>query len=310
MARGKSIRLYLVEGVPTGTLAAEIMNWTGKVVVSPRAQLADLAKREEPRRTGVYFLVGPDPRNPSRDCVYIGEGDCVLTRLANHDKDDMKDFWTRTVVVTSKDENLTKAHARYLESRLIQMAHDANRAQVGNGTAPPVPPLPEADVADMEYFLEQVVMILPVLGFSFLQPSPRPERLPGVDAGSPLFRLTTGGVRAEARVIDGEFVVLRGSVARKQGFESWTSYRGLREELIDSARLVEGADPDTLVFADNVSFSSPSAAAAVVLGRNANGRIEWKTADTGKTYADWQALQLKLAGVDTLADESSQDVAS
>jgi hypothetical protein len=66
---------------------------------------------------------------------------------------------------------------------------------------------------------------------------------------------------------------------------------------VESGRLVDGADPDTLVFADNVAFDSPSAAAAVVLGRNANGRIEWKTADTNKTYADWQALQLKLAGV-------------
>ena len=305
MNRGKTIRIYLVDGTPTGTLTAEIMNWTGKVVVFAREQLADVAKREEVHRTGVYFLGGADPENRSREWVYIGEADDVLKRLANHVRDEKMDFWERTVIVASKDENLTKAHARYLESRLIQMAREANRARVMNETSPPRPALPEPDVADMEYFLEQVAMMLPVLGFSFLQAGPRLETAPPTTPGSPLFRLTTGGVQAEARVIDGQLVVLKGSTARKQGVESWTSYRNQRADLVESGRLVDGADPQMLVFADNVAFDSPSAAAAVVLGANINGRTAWKTADTGKTYSDWQALQLKLAGVDAAPDEGA-----
>jgi hypothetical protein len=160
---GKTIRLYLVEGTPTGILTAEIMNWTGKVTVGPRTQLAELAKRPELKRTGIYLLVGPDPDIPNKDRVYIGEGDSVLTRLTAHADDEAKDFWTRAVVVTSKDENLTKAHARYLESRLIQLASAAQRATIVNGTAPAQPPLPEPDVADMEFFLSQVQLVLPVL---------------------------------------------------------------------------------------------------------------------------------------------------
>lgn len=257
---GKTIRIYLVDGVPTGTLTAEIMNWTGKVVVFSRSQLADVARRDEAHRTGVYFLVGADPGAPTREWVYIGEADDVLKRLAIHDRDESRDFWQRTVVVVSKDENLTKAHARYLESRLIEMAQEANRARVVNGTAPPKPALPEADVADMEYFLDQVVMMMPVLGFGFLQPSPRVEVATAASPQSPVFRLSGAGVRAEARVIDGQFVVLKGSAARKQGVESWTSYKGLRAELIESRRIVDGSDPQLLVFADNVSFDSPSAA--------------------------------------------------
>ncbi|MBE7458186.1 MAG: DUF4357 domain-containing protein [Planctomycetia bacterium] len=185
------------------------------------------------------------------------------------------------------------------------MAGEASRARVMNGTVPPRPPLPEADVSDMEYFLAQVVMMLPVLGFSFLQPSPRVEAAPMVATPSPLFRVSAAGVRAEARIIDGQFVVLKGSMARKQGVESWTSYRNLRSELVENGRLVEGADPQMLVFADNVSFDSPSAAAAVVLAANSNGRILWKTADTGMTYSDWQALQLRMAGVDEATEEVS-----
>ncbi len=303
MNRGKTIRIFLVEGAPTGTLTAEIMNWTGKVVVFSRSQLADAANRSEAHRTGIYFLVGPDPDNPTREWVYIGEADDVLKRLAIHDRDESRDFWHRTVFVVSKDENLTKAHARYLESRLIQLANEANRARVMNGTAPPTPLLPEADVADMEYFLDQVVMMMPVLGFGFLQPSPRVESAPVVAQESPLFRLTAAGVRAEARVINGQFVVLKGALARKQGVESWTSYRGLRDELVQSGRLVEGSDPQLLVFADNVPFDSPSAAASAVLAANSNGRIAWKVADTGRTYADWQESQLKLAGVDPTNDD-------
>jgi|YNPBryantNP2012_1023418.scaffolds.fasta_scaffold00729_15 hypothetical protein len=303
MSHGKTIRIHLVDGTPTGTLTAEIMNWTGKVVVFAREQLPEVAKRDEVHRTGVYFLVGADPENPPREWVYIGEADDVLARLAIHSRDGRRDFWERTAIVISKDENLTKAHVRYLESRLIQLAREANRARVVNETSPPLPALPEPDVADMEYFLQQLVMMMPVLGFSFLQASPRIEAAPPASPGSPLFRLTAAGVQAEARVIDGQLVVLKGSTARKHGVESWTSYRGLRAELVESGRLVDGADPDALVFADNVAFDSPSAAASVVLGANTNGRIAWKTADTGKTYADWQALQLKLAGIDEGGEE-------
>ena len=107
--------------------------------------------------------------------MYVGEGDNVLTRLTKHEGDEARDFWTRTVIVTSKDENLTKAHVRYLESRLIQIITQANRAVLDNGTAPLAPPLPEPDVADMEFFLAQVLLVLPVLGFAFTQPRPLTE---------------------------------------------------------------------------------------------------------------------------------------
>lgn len=59
--KGRTIRLYLVDGTPTGILTAEIINWTGKIIVAPRTQLAELARREEVRRTGIYCLVGADP---------------------------------------------------------------------------------------------------------------------------------------------------------------------------------------------------------------------------------------------------------
>src|SRR5947207_1180967 len=134
MQLGKTIRLYLTDGSPTGPIVAEIINWTGRVTVVPRPQLAELAKREDLRRTGIYVLVGPDATS-GRDRVYIGEADEVFERLKQHDKDETKDFWTRAAAITSKDQNITKSHGRYLESRLIELATDAGQAEISNGTA-------------------------------------------------------------------------------------------------------------------------------------------------------------------------------
>jgi Domain of unknown function (DUF4357) len=292
---GKTIRIYLADGSPNGVLTAEIINWTGKVIVAPRSRLADLARRDEVRRTGVYFLIGPDPDTPNRNRVYIGEGDNVIKRLAAHDKDESKDFWTKAALVTSKDENLTKSHGRFLESRLIAMAGLAGRATVTNGTAPAAPPLPEPDQADMEFFIRQIQMVLPVLGIDVLQPRPSSAVIEPGREESPVFSWSIKEASARAMEIDGEMIVLKGSTARKQGIESWTSYKALRDQLVESGKLVSGSDPNLLVFTEDVEFASPSAAAAVVAAGNTNGRKSWRIVDTKETYGDWQERKLKQA---------------
>ncbi|MCA9115792.1 MAG: GIY-YIG nuclease family protein [Planctomycetaceae bacterium] len=302
--RGRTIRLYLVDGVPTGILTAEIINWTGKVITAPRSQLPELAKREEVKRTGIYCLVGPDPDQPERDRVYIGEGDSVLKRLLYHDKDEMKDFWTKTAVVISKDDNITKSHGRYLESRFLALAISAGRASLTNGTSPEVPVLPEPDVADMEYFLEQAQMIFPVLGMNFLQPKPvYTQPIGSTSEQSPQFVISVVGTKAFAIETGGEFVVLKGSTTRKHGTESWTSYRSLRDQLVQEGKLVESESPEYYVFAENVAFSSPSAAGTVVAAANTNGRLSWKVEGTGQSYADWHDAMLTAAA----AENSEQD---
>ncbi|WP_437200889.1 GIY-YIG nuclease family protein [Planctomicrobium sp. SH664] len=303
---GKTIRLYLVNGLPTDILTAEIINWTGKVIVTPRSQLAELAKREEVRRTGVYCLVGPDPENALRDAVYFGEGDNVLTRLTAHDRDETKDFWTRCALVISKDQNITKSHGRYLESRLISIANQADRSKIHNGTAPPLPPLPESDVADMEYFLGQLQLMLPVLGFNFLQPKPK-ATLRGDDVSadeSPLFELNVVGAQAKAREIKGEFIVLKGSTARKEGLKSWTSYKALRDQLVEEGKLVDSSQPGFFVLMDDIAFSSPSAGGAVVNAGNINGRTAWKT-EAGETYQEWHERKLAKVIPDDYSDDDS-----
>lgn len=301
MTNGKTIRIYLVDGEPTGIRTVELSNWSGKALVGQRSQLATLAKRPEAKRTGVYMLVGPDPVHIGRDRLYIGEGDNVLDRLIAHDRDTSKDFWTQVVLFISKDENLTKAHVRYLERALIDLAKVAARVPLANANHPDTRLLPEPDIADMTYFLDQIQLLLPVLGFTFLQPVPTAEQLLQAQEGdsvSPLFVMSPVGTAATAREFQGDFIVLKGSTARKEGVASWTAYRQLRDQLVQEGQLVPTADDRYYVFQQDVAFKSPSAAAAVVFGGNQNGQLVWKVKDTGQTYKDW--TEAKLAAVSTV----------
>lgn len=302
--KGKTIRIFLVEGTPNSILTAEIINWTGKVIVAPRSQLPELAKREEAKRTGVYILAGEDPENALREKIYIGESDNVFKRLTEHNKDENKDFWTRTPLIISKDENLTKSHIRYLESKLIQLAQQARRGTINNSTAPETPPLPESDTADMDFFLSQVQMLLPVLGFSFTLPAPSPTLFNEFDDNnkikalnvSPIFYIRTSGVEAKAQELDGEFIVLKGSNARKETVESFSKRSiELRQRLIEEGKLVNNSDEEYLEFVEDVYFTSPSAAADTIAGRSCNGRTMWKLVDTNITYREWQESEIEKA---------------
>ena len=307
MSIGKSVRLFLADGTPGGLLTAEIMNWTGHVVAAPRSDLGALLKRPEASRTGIYILLGDDPDSMGGSLAYIGEGDDVSRRLYQHSRPEEqggKDFWERAIILTSKDANLTKAHARYLESRLITLAQQANRARLTNGTAPMPLPLPEADISDMEYFIAQAKIALPVLGVNLFRnttvgaaPSSPAGPVPPVHSiVSPLFemRLNRHGIVATAQEVDGEFTVLEGSLARASWIGVEDGYGRLREKLVKDGALLPTPDGNLATFARNQVFASPSAASAIVSGRNSNGRVEWKVQSTGLAYGVWQNQEIEI----------------
>ncbi len=320
---GRSIRIFLVDGSANGILTAEIMNWTGHVLSAPRARIVELLNRPEANRTGVYFLIGSDPETPGQMVVYVGESDNVGDRLIQHSRDEGKGFWETTCIVTNKDANLTKAHVKYLESQLIALAKKSGRARLVNGTSPEYGYLPESDISDMEYFIMQIQTLLPVLGFDFLRVSPQISTIktadtvdagydlekggelerhvfgqdrPTADGGkSPEFRFSdsSGNVQARALEIDGEMVILKGSEARELEQPSLASnVRAFRQLLKQSGKLVPSGKAGILRFDEDVSFSSPSAAAQAVMGTSRNGRTDWKIDDTGETYADWQERRI------------------
>jgi len=308
--KGKSIRFFMVDGTPQGILTLEIVNWTGHVLSGPRTKIAELIQRPEMKKTGVYFLTGPDPDGSYRPCVYIGESDNVGNRLIQHNKDETKDFWERACIITSKDQNLTKAHGRYLESRLIAIALEAGHAKLFNSTAPKNEGLPEADIADMEYFISQIRLTLPVLGLEFLREKPQVRRLDNTfvqhvnfektenpeqsisenQTDSPRFELNRkkDGIHAIAKEIIGDFVVFSGSETVDQWKGIPHNYQKHFDSLVSEGKIKIDKNINKGIFQEDVPFSSPSAAAAIILGRAANGRTEWKIFGTNKTYEQWQ----------------------
>lgn len=306
MSQGKSIKLFLADGTPGGIITAEIINWTGHVMSAPRSRLADVLRRSEAKRAGLYILLGDDPKTPDQRMAYIGESEVVGDRLTQHSKSETaggKDFWDHVFVITSKDANLTKGHLRFVESQLISIAKEAGRLSLANvkGLQNEYGTLPEADVSDMQYFIEQLKLVLPSLGLELLRGVGRVSDDKSQDkpsSQSPVFELTSKqhGIRATAQEVDGEFIVQKGSLLK----DSWDNSKWITNKRQHDALLVHHkvkTDPATglWLLLEDEPFKSPSAAASVVLGRSANGRTDWKVKDSGQSYADWQEAQLTQA---------------
>jgi hypothetical protein len=307
--RGRTLKLYLADGTSSGVITAELGVSSVRAAVASRTALPELIRREEATRTGVYLLVGSDPDLPGRQLVYVGEGDQVKTRLAAHDADETKEFFTRAVLIVSKDENLTKAHGRYLESRIIAAIRVAGRAKLVNGTEPPFKGLPEPEIADMERVLDEIEILLPVLGFDVLRPAGQeagaPNRSESGEQGTTppaasqdaLFAFTESGTDAKAREASDEFVVLAGSIAKAQEVPSCgEGLKRRRAQLIADGVLAPADDRKFLRFTADAAFDSPSGAAGVVYGGNVSGNRYWRHATTGQTYGDWRKRRIGDGG--------------
>jgi hypothetical protein len=267
-----TIKLFLPFGDAKSLRTAEISNWTGKAVAAPRTELDELLAREELDKAGVYILTGSDPAtNTPR--AYIGEAEVIRERLKQHKT---KEFWVSAIVFVSKDENLTKAHIRHLESRLLAEATQIGRFTLEQNQATGSR-LPESDREDMEVFLTRIRQLLPVLGSDILAPIAQPTSKS--QRGGMLFCRVKGAEARGQRTPNG-FVVFRGSTAVLEDRPSAQSYPYVlsqRKELIADGTLIE--KEDVFVFTKDSEFSSPSAAAAVIHGASANGLTAWKNED-------------------------------
>ena len=294
---GRSIRIFLVDGQATGVRTLEIGLSTIKGVYAPRSAIEELSKRPESKKTGIYVLVGEDPAYPGRSAIYVGEGDNVLHRISAHHKDESKDFFDKLVLFVSKDFNLTKAHVRFLESKLIKLAKQSKRATVFNSTEPVGGTLPEADEAEMDEFLQQCRLLLVTLGitaFEAARTSPIPVTESDVDLPHEEIELCTEGKGYKAICIftGSEFIVMKDSLARKEEVQSLSAASiGTRRQLLEAGVWKEV--DEGFIFTQDYSFSSASNAAQIVTGQTVNGRIVWKLTSTGETLAVWQDQKLK-----------------
>jgi Domain of unknown function (DUF4357) len=290
--RGATIRIFLVDGAPLGLRLVERMSWTGSFLAFARADYASARVRPEVSRTGVYVLVGPDPDEPRRERVYIGEADVLYTRLDAHQRE--KDFWTHGYVLTTKDDSLNKAHVRFIEARLVALARVAEIASVDNGTDPAPASLSEPETAEMETYLDYVLPLFPLVGVDAFEPAEEPavpvvsdgladQSVAGMHSGR-LF-LKTPLTEAEGENQSRGFLVFEGALGRKEKMVMMPGYEQLRDRLVDDGTLV--GDGENVKLTRSYLFDAPSAAASVLSGGNKNGRTEWRDAD-GRTLKQIQ----------------------
>ena len=297
---GKHIELFLVDGEPGGITTANISGWTGHILSGPRTALTRLLDREEAHRNGVYLLLGDDPDAIESIACYIGKTEDFSARFRQHDR--QKDWWNRAILVSSRDDSFNEGHWGYLEARLVEIANITKRCSLPDNTQTPQPrKLSEAQQSDAEVFLEQIRGVLPVLGVNILRSTHRsPERqTPPPDIDSPIFTLAAPkrGVKARARVVGYEFIMLEGSrVVGEWSNEgstpstrnSYRNYRDRHAKLVDDGSIAVEGEIGTLT--RDVPFPSPSTAGSVAVGYSCNGRTAWRW--TGGTYGDWENRDL------------------
>ena len=285
---GKKLTVYMIDGTAYGPRLSEIGNWVGKAIYSQRATVNKIMNRGEFDNPGIYCLKGDPTDDAFDEKIYIGEAENIKSRLKQHLSDPNKDF-KELIFFVSKDELLTKTQIRYLESRLVQLALAAKTAQIDNGNSPNLPTLHEADISDMEYFLEQIKLILPVMGFKFLISSTADEQPIESKEESKVhenYFIKTRTFKARMTETDQGYIVVKGSEAKKSLSKSCTeTYRNMRRKLVETQIMVESGDK--LIFAEDAVFNSPSAASNMVLGRNSNGFTEWVN-EKGLTFKEVQ----------------------
>lgn len=275
-----SIRIFVPGGDPDGLRLVEKSNWTGVGVVFNRTNFKQVVGRPEFERTGVYVLVGGS-EDSALPMIYVGEGDPVKERLTQHQQ--KKDFWDWAVFFVTKDNSLNKAHVQHLEARLYDLAKGAKQCNLDNAQTPAPPTLSEAERADVESFLLDVLSICPLLGLAVFEKTEATRR----STDTLLLHISAKGVKATGYEDARGFVVCQGSEFVEQETPSTHEYlRTLRKDLM--AKGVVASVNGHLQFTQDHVFTSPSTASGVILGRASNGRDEWKTKD-GRSLKQVQA---------------------
>jgi len=267
MAFNKTIQMCIFDGNPNGRIMCELSNWNGRVYKISRNDLSEFANRNDCEYTGVYFLFGKNEDN--KDTVYVGEAEKMLVRLKQHLKD--HNYWNDCVVVLSKDNILNKAHVKYLENKFYTLAVDAKRSSIINNTVPTCSSISEFDESMLTEFIENARLLVNTLGYKVFDKID--TSVVEKENSDTIFHIAAArGADAKGLLVPDGFMVIKGSKIAKDTVPSMASNLvNLRNIMLEKNIINQ-----EFVFVTDYIFSSPSLAAAIVMGRNANGRTEWK----------------------------------
>jgi predicted GIY-YIG superfamily endonuclease len=274
--RPKTIQIFLPGGDPHGIRVAEITTRIVQVIEVPRSLLPDFLKMQESTQVALYFLFGESDDGTAQK-VYIGQTGDLQKRLVTHNKE--KEFWERALVLISRTNSLTQTHAMFLEWHCLEATRKAGRYTDENGNSGSKPHTPAPLEADCLEIFETGQVLLATLGYPLFDPVAKSG---AAAQAQELFYCKASGADGRGLYTQEGFVVLKGSVGRKENVPSivGTATERFRAKLLESGVLV--AKGATVVLAKDHLFRSPSMAAIALMGRTANGWVEWKDKD-GKT---------------------------
>lgn len=280
MPFSKTIQMFIFDGNPNGRIMCELSNWNGRVYKISRNELSEFSQRADSENTGVYFLFGKDEEN--NDTVYIGEAEKMFSRLKQHLRD--SEYWNDCIVVISKDNLLNKAHVKYLENKFYMLAQNAGRSIVINNTIPTCSSISEYDEAMLHEFINNAKLLVNTLGYKVFD-TIEDTAVRQNDTEQYFFIKAARGADAKGMIVSDGFAVMKGSTIALSTVQSMSdSLKKLRDSLIKK----EIIDKNFKITRDYI-FTSPSLAAAIVMGRNANGRTEWKN-EEHKSIKDIEEL--------------------
>lgn len=272
----KTIQIFLPGGDPRGIRVAEITTRIVQVIEVPRSLLQDFLRMPESDQVALYFLFG-EAEDGAEQKVYIGQTGDLRARLVKHNKE--KEFWERALVLISRTNSLTQTHALFLEWHCLQATRRAGRYMDENGNSGSKPHTPAPLEADCLEIFETGQALLATLGYPIFDPVAKST---AASKGDEVFFCKASGANGRGLYTQEGFVVLKGSIGRKENVPSVIGTAGerLRMKLLASGVMrVEG---ETVVFEKDHLFRSPSMAALSLMGRSSNGWMDWKTGD-GKT---------------------------
>jgi hypothetical protein len=290
MARGITITNYLSNGNPEGIIFSYMSNWSGQAIKVPRNLFAEAKSMQELQRPGLYLLLGANIDNPEDKMVYVGEANNLAQRISQHLSDTDKAFAETIVCFCSKDENLTVSHTKYLEQKTISYISRSAEFTMTNRKEGSVINLPRMVADEMETYFDNMRVILPTLGFAILHQS---DKLVGEYQKADTFFLSMANLKAQAVLTSNGIKVMPGSDMKKEETPALAgTYSNLRKTLQEKGIVV--LENDKLVFKEEYEFSSPSTAAATLLGYSVNGRVTWKN-KIGKTLKELEEEKIAFS---------------
>ena len=293
--RSKNINMFLMDGEVTGKIKCTLSNWTGVIYKIPRIQLGDLKSRDEMKQSGIYFLFGRD-EDKQKDVTYIGQattwknGEGVLLRIQEHTRDTHADYFNDVIILTTQNNSFGPTEISYLENKFTQLAKEAGRYIVKNSNNPNPGNVTEEKESELDEIVENTLMIIGTLGYRIFVPMTKKVSQDLTDNHSTYLYLKRKTKKSNKvieatceRTTEG-FVVLEGSqVEIKDSPYLPASLKEMRQNLIASRVIQDG------VLKEKQLFSSPSYAAAFLLGMQTNGRTDWKDHD-GRTLKELEEL--------------------